>query len=201
MMNGFYRIHAGLALLTLAMLSASGSPLAAQASGGGVAISGFGGFTNDPGGFDVFRDTEFDAAYHVGAALAFRLGPNTAVRGDYAKAWSSGQETSVLSGESVNFNRVYYGVAVELRLPLASVTPYLLLGGGMVTVDRTAPSRNYTFSEFAGRIGGGLAYRFPGSPVEAFFEGSGWSYERASTGEGRQFDTTINVGLSFIPDL
>ncbi len=200
-MNCSYRIKAGLALLALAALSTPVSPLAAQTSESGVAISGFGGITTDPGGFDVFRDTEFGAAYHVGGSLTFRLGRNAGVRGDIAKAWSSGEETTVLAGEAVNFNRVYYGVGVELRFPLESVTPYLLVGGGMVSVDRTAPSRNYSFSEVAGRIGAGLAYRFPGSSIEAFLEGSGWSYERASTGEGRQLDTSVNVGLSFVPDL
>ena len=101
-----------------------------------------------------------------------------AVRGDVAKAWSSGRETTVLQGELVDFNRVYYGGAVEARFPLSAVTPYLLAGGGMVSVDRTAPSRNYAFSELAGRLGAGLAYRFAGTSFEAFVEGSKWFYER-----------------------
>ena len=74
-------------------------------------------------------------------------------------------------------------------------------GGGMVTVDRTAPSRNYKFSEVAGRLGAGLAVPLSDSSVEFFVEGSKWFYGRVSTGEGTQFDTSVSVGLTFVPDL
>ena len=201
-MNSLSRIKAGFAVILVVALGALMSPLAAQVSqDGGIALSGFGGFTTDPGGFDVFRDTEFDAAYHVGASLTFRLSPNVAVRGDVSKAWSSGRETTVLEGEVVDFNRIYYGGTVEARFPLSTLTPYLLAGGGMVSVDRTAPSRNYAFTELAGRVGAGLAYPFSGTSLEAFVEGSRWFYGRTSTGEGTQFDTSLSVGLTFVPSL
>ncbi len=201
-MNPLSRIKTGFAVILVVALGAFMSPLGAQVGReGGIAITGFGGFTTDPGGFDVFRDTEFDAAYHVGASLTFRLTPNVAVRGDVSKAWSSGRETTVLQGELVDFNRIYYGGALEVRFPLSAVTPYLLAGGGMVTVDRTAPSRNYTFTELAGRFGAGLAYPVSGTSLEAFVEGSQWFYGRTSTGEGTQFDTSLSVGLTFVPGL
>ena len=200
-MNFTCRTMAGFAALVAVAFGASVSPLMAQTPGTVVAFSGFGGFTTDPGGFDVFRDTEFDAAYHIGATLTFRMSPNVAVRSDVSKAWSSGQETTVLAGEGVDFNRIYYGVAVEARFPVSGVTPYLIAGGGMVTVDRTAPSRNYNFSELAGRVGGGLALPLSDSAFEAFVEGSKWFYGRTSTGEGTQYDTSLSVGLTFVPDL
>ena len=200
-MNFLCRTRASFALVVAIALGASMSPLAAQTPAGGIALSGFGGFTTDPGGFDVFRDTEFDAAYHIGATLTFRMSPNVAVRSDVSKAWSSGQETTVLAGEAVDFNRIYYGVAIEARFPVSRVTPYVIAGGGMVTVDRTAPSRNYKFSELAGRVGGGLAFPLSGSSFEAFVEGSKWFYGRTSTGEGTQFDTSLSVGLTFVPEL
>ena len=49
------------ALAALALLLVlPASPLGAQAGETQVALSAFGGFTTDPGGFDVFRQTEFD---------------------------------------------------------------------------------------------------------------------------------------------
>ena len=201
-MNSLSRIRVGVVVILVLAVGAFLTPAAAQINeGGGIAITGFGGFTTDPGGFDVFRETTFDAAYHVGASLAFRLSPNVAVRGDVAKAWSSGQETIVAASEAVDFNRMYYGGAIEARFPLSTVTPYLLLGGGMVTVDRSAPSLAYSFTEVAGRLGAGLAYPFSNSSVEAFIEGSQWFYGRTSTGEGTQFDTSLSVGLTFVPNL
>ena len=134
-------------------------------------------------------------------SLAFRLNANVAVRGDLAKAWSSGQETAVLAGEAVDFNRMYYGGAIEARFPLSSVTPYVVAGGGMVTVDRSGLSLEYTFTEIAGRVGAGLAYPFPNTSFEAFIEGSQWFYGRTSTGEGTQLDTSLSVGLTFVPSL
>jgi hypothetical protein len=200
-MNFTGRTRAGFAALLAVVAFASVSPLMAQTSGTVLGFSGFGGFTTDPGGFDVFRDTKFDAAYHFGAALSFRMSPNVVARADVSKAYSTGEETTALAGEVVDFNRTYYGVAVEARFPVSGVTPYLLAGGGMVTVDRTAPSRNYKFSEVAGRLGGGLAVPLSDSSFEFFVEGSRWFYGRVSTGEGTQFDTSVTAGLTFVPDL
>jgi len=203
-MNFTGRTRAGFAALAVVAVVAFGapvSPLMAQTSGTVLGVSGFGGFTTDPGGFDVFRDTKFDAAYHFGAALSFRMSPNVVARVDVSKAYSTGEETTALAGEVVDFNRTYFGVAVEARFPVSGVTPYLLAGGGMVTLDRTAPSRNYKFSEVAGRLGGGLAVPLSDSSVEFFVEGSKWFYGRVSTGEGTQFDTSVSAGLTFVPDL
>ena len=190
----------GAALAAVALLIATAAPGAAQGEDTELALSAFGGFTTDPGGFDVFREAQFDAGAHLGGAVAFRLGENLAVRGDMTRAWSSGEETGVLN-ESVDFDRTYYGVALEARFPLASVTPYLLGGGGLVTVDRTAPSRNYNFDSFGGQLGAGIALPLSNSPIELFVEGTSWFYGRESTGEGTQTDLRLSGGITFIPDL
>jgi len=173
------------------------SPLAAQEVNP-IAISLYGGYATDPGGFDVFRNSSFDGGVSYGGSLGFRLAPNVGVRGDIAVAKSSGRETGAVN-ESVTFDRNYYGVAVEGRFPLAVVTPYILVGGGMVSVDRRAPSLTYYFSEMAGRAGAGLSFQLPGFPVEAFTEANQWIYERMTTGEGLQMDTILSVGITFSP--
>ena len=132
--------------------------------------------------------------------MAFRLGPNLAVRGDIARAWSSGRETGVLD-ESVDFDRTYYGVALEGRLPLDAVTPYVLAGGGLVNVDRSAPSQRYSFDTFGGKLGLGVAYPVGGAPIELFVEGTSWFYGRTSTGQGTQTDFALSAGVTFVPDL
>lgn len=188
-----------LAALTLWVAQPT-SPLAAQADDTQVALSAFGGFTTDPGGFDVFRQSEFDPGAHVGGVLAFRLSPNLAVRGDLARAWSSGREAGVLN-EDIEFDRTYYGVALEGRLPLASVTPYVVAGGGLVNVDRVAPSRQYSFDTLGGKLGLGVAYPLSGPPLELFLEGSSWFYGRTSTGQGTQTDFAVSGGITFVPNL
>lgn len=165
-----------------------------------VAISGLAGFTTDPGGFDVFRQTEFDAGMHAGGVLSFRLTPRLAVRGDLSRAWSSGQETGALT-EPVEFDRTYYGVAIEARFPLGSVTPYGFGGGGMVSLDRSADMLSYEFTTFGGRLGAGVAHTITGAPLEIFVEGSGWFYQRETTGQGTQSDLLISGGITFTPEL
>lgn len=197
-----YRLeHVGGALAALALLVAmSAAPLAAQTYDTQVALSAFGGFTTDPGGFDVFRQTEFDPGPNVGAAVAFRLSPNLAIRGDVARAFSSGQETGVLD-ESVDFDRTYFGVVLEGRLPLDAVTPYVQAGGGLVNVNRSAPSQRYSFDTLGGKLGLGIAYPLAGSPIELFVEGTSWFYGRTSTGEGTQTDVGVSGGVTFVPGL
>lgn len=189
------------ALAALALLLAlSTSPVIAQAYDTEIALSAFGGFTTDPGGFDVFRQTEFDPGPSVGGAVAFRLSPHLAVRGDVTRAWSSGRETGVLD-ESVDFDRTYIGVALEGRFPLDAVTPYVQAGGGLVNVDRSAPSQQYSFDTLGGKLGLGLAYPLSGASIELFVEGTSWFYGRTSTGQGTQTDLAVSGGVTFVPDL
>ena len=190
----------GSALAVVALLFATSAPGAAQGEDTQLALSAFGGFTTDPGGFDVFRQTEFDAGAHLGGIVSFRLGENLAVRGDLTRAWSSGEESGVIN-EAVDFDRTYYGLAVEGRFPMSSVTPYILGGGGLVTVDRRAPSRNYNFDTFGGQLGAGLALPLSNSSIELFVEGTSWFYGRESTGEGTQTDLRLSGGITFVPDL
>jgi len=175
------------------------TPLAAQQTRP-LALSAFGGFTNDPTGFDVFRQSDFDQAYHFGGSLAFRLSANVGVRGDFALAKSSGHESGALD-EDVQFDRTYYGAAIEARFPMGALTPYLLAGGGMVTVDRSAPNLTYAFSEMAGRLGGGVSLPLGGASWALFAEVSEWIYARATTGEGLQMDMNVSIGVSFVPEL
>lgn len=189
------------ALAALALwVAPSTSALDAQTYDTEVALSAFGGMTTDPGGFDVFRQTEFDPGAHVGGVLAFRLSPHLSVRGDIARAWSTGREGGVVN-EDVDFNRTYFGVALEGRLPLDAVTPYVLAGGGLVNVDRSAPSQRYSFDTLGGKLGLGVAYPMGRAPIELFVEGTSWFYGRTSTGQGTQTDFAVSGGVTFLPNL
>lgn len=191
--------QSGCLLLALAGSVLLGTPETALAQNtSSLSLSAFGGISNDPGGFDVFRESDFDAGFHFGGSLGMRLAPNIAVRGDVAFSRSSGSEGGVVN-EDVEFDRTYYGFALEGRFPLGTVTPYVLGGGGFVTVHRKAPALTYEFTELAGRAGLGVAYPFAGAPIEAFAEASQWFYPRATTGEGLQWDTNVSIGLSVIP--
>lgn len=176
------------------------SPVEAQAGQAELALSGFGGFATDPGGFDVFRQTEFDAGFHLGGTVSFRLSEHLAIRGGVIRTWSDGRETGVLD-EAVDFERTYHGTAVEGRVPLGSLTPYGFAGAGMVSVDRSANDLSYDFTTLGGNVGSGVAYPFPGAPLELFVEGGGWFYERVSTGQGTQFDFLLSAGVTFVPEL
>jgi len=195
-MNLSCKLSTVVVLTMLLMPMTQAASLTAQ-NGGALAVSGFGGFSNEPGGFDVFRQTTFDSGLHYGAALAFRLSPGIAVRGEFASSSSSGQETGAVN-ETVDFDRTYYGMTVEARFPRGVVTPYVLGGGGFVTVHRQAPSLTYEFTELAGRAGAGISFPFSAFPLEAFGELSQWFYPRATTGEGVQRDTNLSVGLSLL---
>ena len=191
--------HTGFLLLAFAGFVLLGSPEGALSQNtNSLSLSAYGGMSNDPGGFDVFRESDFDAGFLFGGSLGMRLAPNIAVRGDVAFSRSDGFEGGVVN-EDVEFDRRYYGFGLEARFPLETITPYLLGGGGFVTVHRKAPALTYEFTELAGRAGLGVAYPFAGAPIEAFAEASQWFYPRATTGEGLQWDTNVSIGLSFIP--
>lgn len=196
-MNRTHRMLVVVALLAAVALFGPTRQAEAQEEAA-VAVSALGGFTTDPGGFDVFRQTEFDAGFHAGGSLALRLTENLAVRGGVVRAWSSGQETGGVT-EPVDFDRTYYGVAVEGRTSLRPVTPYGFVGGGMVSVDRSADMLSYDFTTFGARVGAGVAHDLANSPLELFVEGSGWFYDRVTTGEGMQTDLLVSGGVTFVP--
>ncbi len=190
-----WKAAVGLWVLLLCGLANSPDPLGAQ--DGALALSGFAGLSSDPGGFDVFRQSSFDAGMHYGGRLAMRLSPRVAVRGDIGFASNSGRESGAVN-EDVTFDRTYYGFALEGRMPRGALAPYVFVGGGFVSLSRRAPSLTYEFTELAGRGGLGVSLAFAGTPLEAFGEVNQWVYARPTTGEGLQWDTSVNVGLSLI---
>jgi hypothetical protein len=168
----------------------------APESEGTISVAGFAGLQNQPGGFDVFRPVQYDAAKLVGGSLILGLFPALSIRGDFAVALSSGQEGAPIN-ESVDLNRSYIGVSLELTLPNRSgFAPYVFGGGGVVKLRRTAPSYNFDLTESGALFGGGFAYRFADSPFSAFLQVTEWVYPRTSVG-GTQFDTAFGAGLRY----
>ncbi|MBI4419367.1 MAG: hypothetical protein HY560_00950 [Gemmatimonadetes bacterium] len=172
------------------------TPAHGQEDEGSLSVSAFAGLQNQPGGFDVFRSVDYGSGKFVGGGLTLGLFRGVAIRGDFAYALSSGQESGAVS-EAVDLNRSYYGASVEFRLLTSmGVAPYLLAGGGVVKLRRTAPSYNFNLSESGALLGGGIAYHFPASPVSVFLQVTEWIYSRTSAG-GAQYDTAFGAGLTY----
>jgi hypothetical protein len=173
------------------------SPLSAQDDDeGSLSLAGFVGLQNQPGGFDVFRSVQYDAAKLVGGSIVLGLYPALSVRGDFALALSSGQEGAPIN-ESVDLNRSYYGVSLELKIPsTGGISPFVFGGGGMVKLRRSAPSYNFDLTESGAMFGGGIAWQFRDSPASAFLQVTEWIYSRTSAG-GTQFDTSVVAGLRY----
>lgn len=181
----------------LLMLLLAASPLAAQ-DASSIIVFGLAGLQNSPADYDAFRSVDYSSGYHVGGGLAIRLYEHVAVRGDFAFASSDGEDNSEGAiGESVTFDRSYYGASLELRYPLsAGFTPFAFGGGGLVKVNRDASNYGFDFSEAAALVGVGSFYDLGGSPASIFVQGTGWLYQRQTVG-GTQFDTVVSAGLAY----
>lgn len=183
-------------LFALALLLPGAGPASAQSDVGALRIHGVAGMQNEPAGFDVFRTVDYGAGRLVGGGLSLNLLTNLAVRADFGHAMASGQETGAID-ERVKLNRSYYGAALEFRLPLGSgITPYVLGGGGLVRLRRSAPSYQFALTETGAQFGAGIAYQLRDSPVSIFLQATEWIYNRTSAG-GTQYDTSLGLGLSY----
>jgi hypothetical protein len=171
------------------------------------------------GGFSTFADItnrglNFDTGYNFGAGVGYQLSRNVAVRATFAytraelqRSTAGAQDFSVFEGQ--DFDKYFYGADVELRyLSRAGLAPYMVLGGGAVTVDPHFAAMS-SFTKPAGKVGVGLGYTFPHSGASLFAEWDGWIYKwdrdtqlldtvSAANNDKTQFDTTWSGGLRFV---
>src|SRR5262249_36595608 len=106
-----------------------------------------------------------------------------------------------------DFDKYFYGADLEVRYPSrVGLAPYLVLGGGAVTVN---PKHNdlSSLTKPAGQVGAGLSYTFARSGLSLFGEWNGWVYkwdentplDSGTTNVNKtQFDTTCSSGLRFV---
>lgn len=181
-------------VLLLALLAGLPASSAAQEDARfGVTL--FTGLQNTPTAFDVVRSVEYDGGVRLGAGLLLRFDEYVSVRGTFAMSQNSGRETGVVNDE-VDFTRQYFGADLQVSYPLSpALSPYVFAGGGMVRIDRSAPSYAYDMTEGAALFGLGARYAV-GESLSLFVEGQGWVYSRQTVGE-TQVDRSVNVGISY----
>jgi hypothetical protein len=171
------------------------------------------------GGFSAIREldelemVDFEPGWSVGAGLGFQLNRHVALRANVALARAeildrrapiTLQGNPALTGQQ--FNRIFYDADLQFRYPFDSgLSPYLLVGGGAVTIDHDRDGDLFDgdpgddhFTKGAGKVGAGISYRVPNSGLELFVEGTGWIYNWDRNGfNRRQFDTTWDGGIAY----
>jgi hypothetical protein len=200
-MRNFYMLA-----LTVALALALATPAASQSTDvvGRLSVHAQVGMTTDPGAFDVFRATTFDMGAQVGGGFTYVLFPNIAVRGDFTFAPNTGREDCCPATgnpgavvEDVSFDRTYSSMSIQIRFPVGAAVPYVRAGVGFISLSRFGEDYEYDFVEFGTSLAAGLELRLGDSPVALFVDAAEWIYPRTSTGFGSQYDTQINVGLSY----
>jgi opacity protein-like surface antigen len=194
-----------LPLAAVAMLALAG-PAFAQSSGASsdtagavVSVQG-GGFTSVVNLNDA--DTaDFKTGFNAGGVLGLQFNRNVGLRATYTFARSETRGTGLPSAISAGtkMDRHFYGGELQFRAPLASgIAPYLLVGGGAVTMKPDTIVAQESFTKPAGKAGIGIAFDLPASSVSLFVEGSGWFYQFDQFGfDKTQFDLLWSAGLSY----
>lgn len=187
-MRGSIRLMIAGALLGFA------APAAAQEAGT-FHVFVTGGLQTSPASFDSFRPVEYDAGMQFGGGISLKLNDVFALRGEVLKGSNSGFEAGVLN-EDIEFDRTYYGVALEASTALGPLMPFAYAGGGYVDIERTGPSYGFSLIEAAAQ--GGLGVRLPlgATGVSAFGQAAVWAYPNTSTGDA-QVDPLVSVGVGY----
>jgi len=193
-----------LAAATVATLALA-VPVYAQSSGSssntGVVVAVQGGGLTSVTDLNDAKTADFKTGFNVGGAIGYQFTPIVALRGTYtygrAESRGSAFPASLVAGTQTN--RQYYGAELQLSAPVAGgIAPYLLVGGGAVTIKPdTTPSQD-SFTKPAGKAGVGINFNVPDTGVSIFAEGSGWFYQFDKFGfDKTQFDLVWSAGLSY----
>jgi hypothetical protein len=139
-----------------------------------------------------------NTGWSAGGGLGVQLNRFVAVRGtlDFARTEGQGASAGALAGQRLN--RYFYGGDVQLRYPTASgFAPYLLLGGGAVTIDAKDDGAFESFTKLAGKGGLGVEYQLRNN-VALFAQGATYVYGYDRGGfDKTQLDLLWTAGLSY----
>jgi opacity protein-like surface antigen len=192
-------VVATLALAVPASAQSSGQP--SNSGGTGVVIAAQGGGLTSVTDLNDAKTADFKTGFNVGGSLGFQFNPVVALRGTYTFGRSESRGTalpaSLVAGTKTN--RQYYGAELQLSAPVAGgISPYLLVGGGAVTIKPdTTPSQD-SFTKPAGKAGVGINFNVPATGLSVFVEGTGWFYQFDKLGfDKNQFDLAWSAGLSY----
>jgi opacity protein-like surface antigen len=185
-------------LAVVALLAVT--PLAAQQSTSrAVIISGHGGGFSALKNLDASGTRDFKTGYSVGGGVGVQLSKYVVLRSDFTYARDEFRLNGVRTGE--HLKKYFYGGAVQLQYPFAGgFTPYLLAGGGGVTLK---PINTSSTTKAQGIFGAGFSYAIPGSDVSLFSEGLGYAYKPRGVGgsltgiQKTQLDLSWTGGLSY----
>jgi len=185
---------------TLALAVPAYAQSSAQTSTGAVISVQGGGLTSVTDLNDA-KTADFKTGFNVGGSLGYQFNPIVALRGTYTFGRSESRGTGLPATlkEGTKTNRQYYGAELQLRAPVAGgISPYLLVGGGAVTIKPdTTPSQD-SFTKPAGKAGVGINFEIPASNVSVFAEGTGWFYSFDKLGfDKTQFDLAWSAGLTY----
>ncbi len=186
-------------VLALAALALATGPAAAQDRG--VTIAARGGGVSALEDLNETGSQEFNTGFNVGGGARVDLNKYLAVRGDFTFARAELQTDDIDTG--TDFNKFFYGGAVQLQLPLQNgIMPYVFGGGGAVTLhEEDTSDQNETRG--MGMFGAGLSYAFPRTNWSLFAEGTGFVYklddlEGTLAGvDETQLDTVYSGGVSY----
>lgn len=195
------RINKALALGGLFALLAA-APAAAQGDDmryrdQGVILYGLaGGYTpltdlNAVGG-------DFETGFGLGGGVGYQINRNLALRGTFHFTRSRAQAPSLPLIDGQDYDRYFYDVDLQVRYPTrVGLAPYVVLGGGAVTLDPQTGGMD-SFTKLAGKVGAGLSYHFRESGASLFAEWDGWFYDWDRSDVDRtQFDTAWSGGVRF----
>lgn len=175
---------------------------AAQSAGNhAVIFSGRGGGYNALTNLNDAGTADTKLGFNGGGGIAVQVHQYVVLRGDFTFGRDELRNQGVDTG--THLNKYLYTGAIQLQYPSASgVTPYVLVGGGGITVHEQGTS-DLDKTKAAGVGGLGLSYRIRHSKWAVFAEGLGYLYQvrdfRGSlTGfDKTQFDLAWSGGLSY----
>jgi opacity protein-like surface antigen len=179
-------------------------PAYAQSSGqttSGAVISVQGGGLTSVTDLNEAKTADFKTGFNLGGSLGYEFNPNLALRGTYTFGRSESRGTALPAAikTGTKLNRQFYGAELQLKAPITGgITPYLLAGGGAVTIKPdTTPSQD-SFTKPAGKAGVGISFDIPASNVSVFAEGTGWFYKFDQFGfDKTQFDLAWSAGVAY----
>ena len=190
-------IFGGLIAASLVATSAR----AQNASDHAIILSGRGGGYNALTDLNDAGTADTKLGFNAGGGIAVQIHKYVALRGDFTFGRDELRNRGVDTGTHL-YKYLYTG-AIQLQYPLANgVTPYVLAGGGGITVHEEGTS-GLNETKAAGVGGLGLSYRIPNSRWAVFTEGLGYLYQvrdfRGSlTGfDKTQFDVAWGGGISY----
>ncbi len=159
-------------LLGLGLATMVSTPALAQSQDRIILMARGGGFSalNDLNDGNPVSDTK--TGYTLGGTVGYRASRYLVFRADGDYARDEVRNGGVDSNNKLN--RYFYGGAVQLQYPIGNVTPYVLAGGGGVTIDQPNGS---TKTKGQGTFGTGIQLNFPRSNFGVFLEGRGYVYK------------------------